>query len=320
MSALDRIDPALRPSLDQVQTMFPGGLNTVDDLTARRSALSNLSDVLPGSDNRRVIKENRTIPGIDGSDDLTVRIYRPADRTGLLPGIYNIHGGGMIMGTAESDDPLAEQLCTELQAVVVSVDYRVAPENPHPAPIEDCYAGYTWMLANADELGFVRDRVAIHSVSAGGGLTLGLALLARDRGSTLPRLQMALSPMVDPANDTPSSHEITDLDTWDRSTNIKAWQWYLNGREPDAYAAPAHASDLTGLPPTFIDVGTVDLFRDEDIRFATRLMQAGVHTELAVYPGVFHGAESIAPNAPVAQQMRTRRIETLRRALTDPPN
>ncbi|MQY31832.1 alpha/beta hydrolase [Nocardia aurantia] len=315
MSAIDRVDPELLPSLHEVRTLFPGGLETLEDLTAKRAQIKKLLSMRPQLQDAPVVKEDRTIPGPSDAPDLSVRIYRPIDTEGALPAIYNIHGGGMVMGDVEFDDTFAENLCTELPCIVVSVDYRLAPENPYPAPVEDCYAGYVWMMSHAHELGFDRDRVAIYGQSAGGGLVLALSLLARDRGAPLPALQMALAPMIDPDNATPSSHEITDLGTWDRSDNIAAWQWYLAGHEPDTYAAPAHAENLTDLPPTFIDVGTVDLFRDEDIRFAMRLMHAGVPTELTVYPGAYHGAENLAGNAPLAQQILTRRMETLRRVL-----
>ena len=126
---------------------------------------------------------------------------------------------------------------------------------------------------------------------------------------------MAIYPMIDDRNETGSSHEITDIGIWDRAGNIEAWQWYLGDGKPDQYAAPARAEDLSGLPPAFIDVGTIDLFRDEDIAFATRLMQAGVPAELHVYPGAYHGAETFAPDAPLSRLIRGRRIDALRRAL-----
>jgi len=139
--------------------------------------------------------------------------------------------------------------------------------------------------------------------------------IARDRGFPALRFQMPIYPMIDDRNETPSSHEITDIGIWDRSANIEAWRWYLGNGKPDHYAAPARAEDLAGLPATFIDVGTVDLFRDEDIALATRLMQAGVPTELHVNPGAYHAAEMLAPESALSERIWTRRIEALRRAL-----
>jgi acetyl esterase/lipase len=195
------------------------------------------------------------------------------------------------------------------------VEYRLAPEHPHPAPSEDCYAGLVWMARNAAELGFDPERLAVYGGSAGGGLTIAVVLLARDRGFPAIRFQMPIYPMIDDTNETPSSHEITDIGIWDRAANIEAWQWYLGGGKPDQYAAPARAEDLSGLPPAFIDVGTVDLFRDEDIAFAARLMQAGVPVELHVNPGAYHASEAFAPQAVLSQRIWERRFDALRRAL-----
>jgi acetyl esterase/lipase len=171
------------------------------------------------------------------------------------------------------------------------------------------------MARHAAELGVDPGRLALFGGSAGGGLVIATALMARDRGFPEVCFQMPIYPMIDDRNETPSSHEITDLGVWDRAGNVEAWQWYLGGGEADQYAAPARAADLAGLPPTFIDVGTVDLFRDEDIAFATRLMQAGVPTELHVHPGAYHDSENLAPEAPLSRRIWELRIAALRRAL-----
>jgi acetyl esterase/lipase len=255
------------------------------------------------------------VPGPAGAPDITVRIYRPRNATGTLPGVYYIHGGGMILGDVAGEDPSASRICDGVGAVVVSVEYRLAPEHPHPAPVEDCYAGLVWMAKNSAELGFDPDRLAIYGGSAGGGLTLATALVARDRGGPALRFMMPIYPMIDDTNTTPSSREITDIGIWDRDGNIQAWQWYLGGKDADAYAAPSRATDLTGLPPAFIDVGTVDLFRDEDIAFAQRLMQAGIPTELHVNPGSYHASETSAPDAALSRRIWATRIDALRRAL-----
>jgi acetyl esterase/lipase len=255
------------------------------------------------------------VPGPEGAPDITVRIYRPVDATGTLPGIYFIHGGGMILGNIDGEDAVATMVCDHVHAVVVSVEYRLAPENPYPASVEDCYAGLAWMASHAAELGFDPDRLAVYGGSAGGGLTIAVTLLARDRGGPAIRFQMPIYPMIDDRNETPSSYEITDLGLWDRAGNIEAWKWYLGDGKPDQYAAPARAGDLTGLPPTYIDVGTLDLFRDEDIAFAQRLMQADVPTELHVNPGAYHAAEVFSPQAPLCERIWARRFGALRRGL-----
>jgi acetyl esterase/lipase len=311
----DLIDPDSRVPLDALLEVMPGGLNAIPDIVQRRAAVASMLAAIEVAPNPRVTFEDRTVPGPDGEPDISVRIYRPVESTGQLPGIYFIHGGGMILGDIEGEDAAATKLCDEVGAVVVSVEYRLAPEHPHPAPVEDCYAGLVWTAKNASELGIDADRLAIFGASAGGGLALATALVARDRGGPQVRFLMPIYPMIDDRNQTPSSHEITDIGIWDRAGNIEAWAWYLGGKEADEYAAPSRAEDVSGLPPTFIDVGTVDLFRDEDIAFAQRLMQAGVPTELHVYPGSYHASETFAPDAALSQRIWAVRVDALRRAL-----
>lgn len=315
MSRRHLIHPDVREPLEQLLAVIPGGFNSIPDIVQRRATVTQLLAALEIPLNPNVTSEDRTVPGPEGAPDITVRIYRPVDATGTLPGIYFIHGGGMILGDIDGEDAVATQICEQVDAVVVSVEYRLAPEHPYPAPVEDCYAGLVWMARHASELRFAPDHLAVYGGSAGGGLTIATSMLARDRGFPALRFQMPIYPMIDDRNETPSSHEITDIGLWDRAGNIEAWKWYLGDGNPDQYAAPARAEDLTGLPPTFIDVGTVDLFRDEDITFAMRLMQAGVPTELHVNPGAYHAAEVFAPECELSGVIWARRIEALRRAL-----
>jgi acetyl esterase/lipase len=221
----------------------------------------------------------------------------------------------MVLGNVAGEDANATMLCDEVGAVVVSVEYRLAPENPHPAPAEDCYAGLVWTAKNAAELGIDADRLGIYGGSAGGGLAIATALMARDRGGPALKFMMPIYPMIDDRNETPSTHEITDIGIWDRAGNIEAWGWYLGGKDADQYAAPTRADDVSGLPPAFIDVGTVDMFRDEDIAFAQRLMQAGVPTELHIHPGSYHAAETFAADAALSRRIWALRIDALKRGL-----
>jgi len=315
MSRRELIDPESRLPLDALLEVLPGGFNAIPDLLTRRAAVTAMLAMIEVPPNPRVTSLDRAVPGQDGAPDLRVRIYRPVAASGTLPGVYFIHGGGFVLGDIEGEDAVATMICDQVGAVVVSVDYRLAPEHPHPAPVEDCYAGLAWTARHAAELGIDVDRLAIYGGSAGGGLAIASAMLARDRGFPTLRFQMPIYPMIDDRNETPSSHEITDVGIWDRVGNIEAWGWYLGGAEADEYAAPARAQNLVGLPPTYIDVGTVDLFRDEDIAFAMRLMQAGVPTELHVTPGSYHGSEVFAPQAALTQRIWARRFESLRRAL-----
>ncbi len=315
MSRRELIDPESREPLDQLLEALPGGFNAIADIGQRRATVEALLAAMEAPANPNVTSVDRTVPGPEGEPDISVRVYRPVKATGTLPGVYFIHGGGMILGNVAGEDAVATLICDQVGAVVVSVEYRLAPENPHPAPAEDCYAGLRWMAANAAELGVDPDRIGVYGASAGGGLAIAVALMARDRGGPALTFMMPIYPMVDDRNETASSQEITDVGIWDRAGNIEAWTWYLGGKPADQYAAPARAEDLAGLPPAFIDVGTVDLFRDEDIAFAQRLMQAGVPTELHVHPGSYHASETFAVDAALSRRIWALRTDALRRFL-----
>lgn len=260
--------------------------------------------------------EERTVPGPPG---VSLLICRPAGVTTPLGAIYHTHGGGMIVGDNRSG--MAEMLdwAQELRLVVVSVEYRLAPEHPHPAPIEDCYAGLVWTAEHAGELGIDPGRLLVAGASAGGGLAAALALLARDRGGPALIGQMLLCPMLDDRNDTPSSVQMAGLGVWDRTSNETGWTALLGdergGPDVSPYAAPARATDLSGLPPAFIDVGSAETFRDEDVAYADRIWQAGGRAELHVWPGGFHGFDRMAPQAAVSQDARAARTRWLRRLL-----
>lgn len=317
--SLDRVDPECRPALEAFRETA-GGMNDLP-LPERRAMVSTLEGQLatevPVPDG--VAVEDRTIPGPAGGPEIPIRIYRPLDAAAPVPGIYYIHGGAMVVGGLETGHVDCLRFCSELGAVVVNVDYRLAPEHPHPAPGEDCYAGLTWMADHAEALGLDPERLAIYGASAGGGLTVATALRARDRGAPTVAFVMAIYPMLDPRNVTPSSRQITDLGFYDRPQNLEAWAWYLNGQTPDAYAFPLLSEDLTGFPPTYIDVGTEDVFRDENVEFASKLLAAGVPVELHVHPGAYHGSELLAPTAAVSRRQLTRRMAALREALHPRP-
>jgi acetyl esterase/lipase len=316
MSRRHLIDPEMSPPLEALLEAIPGGFNSVPDILRRRATVEAMLSAIEVPDNPNVSKEDRTVPGPAGDPDISVRVYRPVNAEGAVPGIFFIHGGGMILGSVEGEDPVATRICDQVGAIVVSVEYRLSPEHPHPAPVEDCYAGLVWMASHAEDLGFDPDRLAVYGGSAGGGLTIAVCLAARDRGGPAVKYMMPIYPMIDDTNMTRSSQEIIDIGIWDRAGNVEAWAWYLGGKPADQYAAPARAEDLAGLPPAFIDVGTVDLFRDEDIAFAQRLMAAGVPTELHVHPGSYHAAETFAPEAALAKRIWAIRLDALRRALT----
>jgi acetyl esterase/lipase len=318
---LDGVDPELRAPLEELLEAFPLGLYAIEDLAERRRIDAMLAAELVEAVKaaQTCSTEDVAVPGPAGCADVPVRIYRPRRRQPASPAVFFVHGGGMYLGDLDYEHGTAVKLCEELGALVVSTGYRKAPEHPHPAQVDDCYAALSWMSDNAAHLDFDPGRLAIFGGSAGGNLALATALKARDLAGPALTYVVALYPMVDHRNTTPSATEGTAVGPWDRRASVEAWEWFLAGREPDGYAAPLHAEDLTGLPPTFIDVGTADLFRDEDIAMAQRLLAAGVPTELHVYPGVYHAAEHFAPHAEAARHMWTVRLRALRRALGTQP-
>ncbi|MDW7982184.1 MAG: alpha/beta hydrolase [Thermomicrobium sp.] len=321
MSALTRLDPELAAVLAAFPEELLLDLRDIPFARQRmailREALASHMPPLPAD----VAVTDEFAPNRVDRTVVRVRLYRPIDVPSPLPVLLWIHGGGYVMGTPEMNDPQCAEFARALPALVASVDYRLAPEFPYPAPLEDCYAALCWVWERATELGADPGRIAIAGASAGGGLAAGLALLARDRGEIPVRFQLLIYPMLDDRNQTPSSYEITDRRLiWTREWNLLGWRAYL-GREPGspdvpAYAAPARAADLRGLPQAYILVGTADLFRDEDIVYAQRLMQAGVLTELHVFAGAFHGFDAFAPTAWVSQRANAEVLTVLRRALT----
>ncbi len=232
--------------------------------------------------------EDHLVPGPPGDPEVMVRVYTPEGLDSAAPGLYWIHGGGMVLGNVAMDDLKCKGVAADMGCVVASVEYRLAPEHPHPAPIEDCFAGLAWFASNAADLGVDPDRIAIGGASAGGGLAAALAIVARDRGVDLIYQQL-IFPMLDDRNITRSSHYVHHPKTWNRTANLAGWRALLgdalgtDGVSP--YAAPARAEDLAGLAPAFIIVGELDLFVDECIDYAQRLTTAGVPTELHVFPG-----------------------------------
>jgi acetyl esterase/lipase len=251
-----------------------------------------------------VIRTDHVVPG---DPPVPVRVHRAVGAEGALPCVYSIHGGGYVIGSYTMDDPRFDRWCPELGIVGVSVEYRLAPETPYPGPLEDCYQGLKWVYENADQLGIDRSRLGIAGISAGGGLAAALGLLARDRGEVPLAFQLLDCPMIDDRQQTASS-QLEGLAVWSRESNTFGWRCYLGdlfGADDVPYtAAPARCLDLSGLPPAYVSVGTVDGFRDEDIDYAVRLNQAGVPCELHVYPGACHGYQIAADSDVVRRSNR----------------
>jgi acetyl esterase/lipase len=249
-----------------------------------------------------------------------VRVYAPEGQDGPLPGLFYIHGGGFVMGNVEMFDGDATRIAAEVGAVVVSVEYRLAPEHPFPAGLDDCYTALTWTAASAADLGIDPDRLAVGGESAGGGLAAAVTLLARDRGGPALCFQYLGIPELDDRLDTPSMRAYVDTPLWHRPAAEFSWDSYLGGtgvrgtEGVSPYAAPARAEDLSGLPPTYVTTCQFDPLRDEGIDYAQRLAQAGVPTELVLYPGTFHGS-SLVQDAAVTRRMVEDQVAALRRAL-----
>ena len=239
-----------------------------------------------------------------------VRLYRPAGATGPGPGLLWIHGGGYVIGTAAQDDVLCRRFARELGATVASVDYRLAPEHPYPAPVEDCYSALRWLAALPSVDGA---RVAIGGGSAGGGLAATLALLARDRAEVPLVAQLLVYPMLDDRTVDRDGLDDPGHRLWNQSSNRFGWAAYLGDADRDV-AVPARRDDLSGLPPAWMGVGSLDLFHDEDLAYAERLRAAGVPCQVEVVAGAFHGFDGILPKAEVSQSFFNSQCALLREA------
>jgi acetyl esterase/lipase len=241
-----------------------------------------------------------------------IHLHRPPGATGVGPGLVWIHGGGYVIGTAAQDDALCRRFARQLGVTVASVDYRLAPEHPYPAPVEDCYSALTWLagLPAVDSA-----RVAIGGASAGGGLAAALALLARDRAEVAIAAQLLVYPMLDDRSGATAGLHDPNHRLWTQKSNEFGWSAYLGDADRNV-AVPARRDDLSGLPPTWIGVGTLDLFHTEDLAYAERLKAAGVPCDVVEIPGAFHGFDGVVAKAEVSQSFFASQVEFLRGALT----
>lgn len=321
MQRKERLDPELVTPLELIESVIGEAGLDLTDIPAARLASKEFAEI--GKSQRPPVEhvsiEERKVPGPEGAPDVTVLVFRPENLPEPLPALLWIHGGGYVIGSAQQDDLMAKGLAKALECVVVSVDYRLAPEHPFPAPLEDCYAALKWLAANSAELKVEKLRLAIGGASAGGGLAAGLALLTRDRKQVEIVFQLLTYPMIDNKNVAPADKKPPDSFIWSRGNNLTGWRSYLGfepgGKEVSPYAAPYRASDLSGLPPALISEGELDLFLNENIAYAQRLLEAGVPTELHVYPGAYHGFNGFAPDARVSKRYNTDVIAVLKRVL-----
>jgi len=249
---------------------------------------------------------------------IRLRIYQLKNKRTDNPCFYWMHGGGLMGGSPEQDDIQMKQIVVETGATVVSVDYRLAPEHPFPTPLNDCYNGLMWVVNHRARLGIDLNRIALGGASAGGGLAAALAIMIKRKGELKLVHQSLTYPMLDDRNLTNSSFQITNLGLWDRSYNLFGWEAYLGSKHGRTYVpefgAASRENNLSGLPPAFISVGSLDLFRDEDLEYALHLMEAGVSTEIHFYAGAVHGFDWHLPDGPMTISFLSKRINALKMA------
>jgi len=305
-----QLDPDLLAITADAPPRVPAARDDWRTLRANGNAgLELIDSLLP--DHREVARGEHTFTAHDGAD-LSALWYSPPDRT-PGPAVVYLHGGGMIMGSVAGYDRLVAGYVADSGVPFLSVDYRVAPEHPHPTPVEDCFAGLEWLFEHTDDLDVDPARVAIMGDSGGGGLAAGVALLARERDVALAR-QVLVYPMLDDRT-TVADPEMAPFAAWSYDDNYTGWHALLGDAigtdDVPESAAPARAHDLSGLPPTYLDTGDLDIFRDEVIDYARRLSAAGTTVELHVHPGCPHGFDRI-PGLPVAARAFADRLRVLR--------
>lgn len=309
------IDPEFQPLLPLLPTVVD--FSSVEKVRALRA---QGADYFPAAvaDREDVATEDRRVPGPEGAPEVPIRIYRPrAGAPGLRPAVLEIHGGGFMTGSIDMMDPWCQIVAATVDAVVVSVEYRLAPEHPFPAGLEDCYAALRWTAEQAGSLGIDAARIAVAGQSAGGGLAAAVALLARDRGGPPLCFQLLEIPELDDRLETPSMRTFTDTPLWNRPNAEWSWRHYLgpdHEGEVSHYAAPARAKDLSRLPPAYVSAMQFDPLRDEGILYALALLQAGVPVELHAFPGTFHGS-ALVTTADASRRNAEEVIRVLKRNL-----
>ncbi|MFE0644885.1 alpha/beta hydrolase [Streptomyces sp. NPDC058877] len=294
------------PELEAFIPFFPQ--TDLSDPVSARGRFAGLAAAVPVPDAPEVAVEDRVVPAGPG---VPVRIYRPCRAEGA---VVWLHGGGYVMGDVNTEHPWATRIAETSGTVVISVGYRLAPEHPYPAALDDAYAVLCWAAEHAVGLGFDPARIAVGGHSAGGGLAAGVALRARDERGPSIRFQLLNQAGLDDRLDTWSARNFTNTPWYHRGKAVTAWRHYLGNRPATPYAAPARAADLSGLPPAYVATAEYCPNRDEGIAYAVRLLQAGVSVELHQWPGTFHGSQAIL-SAEVSQRQNAELGAVLRRAL-----
>ncbi|MFE9634653.1 alpha/beta hydrolase [Streptomyces sp. NPDC006463] len=297
------------PELEAFIPFLPH-LDLNDPVTSRKEFAARAA-AAPAPDTSNMAVEDRTV---SADPDVAVRVYRP--RRHAQGAVVWLHGGGGVFGDLDTEHPWAARVADLSGAVVISVGYRLAPEHRFPAALDDTYAVLTWAAEHAVELGIDPARIAVGGHSAGANLAAAVALRARDEQGPAIRFQLLNQPGLDDRQETWSARNFTDTPWFDRGKLTAAWRHYLGSRPATPYAAPARATDLSGLPPAYIATAEFCPNRDEGIAYAVRLMQAGVSVELHQWPGTFHGSQAIL-SADVSQRQIAELGAALRRALAE---
>ncbi len=309
------------PELADIISALPEG--RMDDPVAARASLSELLGPFNANlDVSALDIADQRVPGSRTAPDVRIRVYSSKQKASVSPGLLYIHGGGFVVGDIDTEHAGAANIAEELGIVLVSVDYRLAPENPYPAGLEDCYASLVWMHKHASDLGIDRERIGVFGQSAGGGLSAAVALMARDRGGPGLCFQYLGMPELDDRLQTTSMREFTDTPMWTQPNAALSWRYYLgddyqpSGEDVPVYAAPARAraEELKGLPPAYISAMEFDPLRDEGVLYALALMAAGVPVELHAFPGTFHGS-MLVRHAAVSRRQNAETMDALRRGL-----
>ncbi|MCX4460850.1 alpha/beta hydrolase (plasmid) [Streptomyces sp. NBC_01340] len=311
--------PALDPELRELLTGMPLMSQLTPEVLAqlRQLPAAPVDSLLA---HRQVNRREISVPAKDGAQ-IRLSVFSPAntDHTTAAPCVYWIHGGGMVMGDRFSQIDIPLEWLDEFGAVVVSVDYRLAPEATGTTLVDDCYQGLLWTAEHSEELGIDPTRIIVAGASAGGGLAAGLTQLARDLGAPAIAAQVLICPMLDHRNTTTSSRQYSGVPgVWTGEMNEFGWRAVLGDLTDDevsAYVSPARAEDLSGLPTTYIDTGSAEVFRDEDTNYATRIWAAGGQAELHVWAGGFHGFDALYPQANISATARRTRTDWLTRLL-----
>ena len=318
-------DPDFLPHLSQLPTV--GDYSTAEKIQAMRTMRMDTAPA-PPPQRADIRREDRVVPAQGSQPAVPIRIYSPKASAGASPnaaasaprpGILEIHGGGFMFGNLDMMDAWCDAIASAVDAVVVSVDYRLAPEDPFPAGVDDCYAALRWTADNVKSLGIDPKRLAIAGQSAGGGLAAGLALMVRDKGGPAICYQLLEIPELDDRLDTPSMLAFQDTPFWNRPNAVWSWKHYLGPKhkgEPSIYAAPSRATvkQLAGLPPAYVSTMEFDPLRDEGLRYAMGMLEAGVSVELHNYAGTFHGS-AFLPQAEPSRRNAEEIVTILKRRL-----